>query len=124
MQPALLFISSIAFLVGGSITFAIEHAFDLKNAELSFIVGAILGTQVAAFVHHRTAGAQNSFGVKLAVGLSLAVSALVLGMALHSIFRPFSNVEVSVSIAVIGSMIFPFVLFGTIWKALAKNKNA
>jgi hypothetical protein len=112
------------FLVGGLITFAIIRAIGKGSPELAFVMGAVLGTQVAAVVHHRQSGTTNSLAVKLSLGLALAVGAIVLGSILHVIFSPFEYPEISIPIAAVGSFVFPFVLFDTMWKTLSKAKTS
>jgi hypothetical protein len=111
-----------SFLLSAVITFAVIRSIELGNPELAFIVGAILGTEVAAIVHSRQAGSTNSFSIKFALGLTLGATAGVFGLVLHFVFAPFNYPEVSIPIAVIGSFVFPFVLFDTMWKALS-NAN-
>ena len=124
MKPSVLAAAIASFLLGGAATFAITRWLGKGSPELMFVVGAVLGTQLAAVAHHRVPGATSSLGVKAAVGGMLAVAAVVLGIGMHLTYSPFSYVEVSVPIAVIGSFVFPFVLFGGMWKALCRRKDA
>ena len=110
------------FFVGALITLGIIRAIEKGSPELAFVVGAILGTQIAALVHHRQPGTSNSLAVMLSLGITLAVAAVVLGSILHVVFAPFNYPEISVPIAAVGSFVFPFVLFDTMWKALSKGK--
>ena len=41
----------------------------------------------------------------------------------HLTASPFKFVEISVPFAAVGSFVFPFVLFNTMWNALPKNDN-
>jgi hypothetical protein len=110
------------FLFGATIAFAIVRAVEMGSPELAFVVGAILGTQVAAVVHHRQSGSTNSFLIKVALGATLAVTAVAMGIVLHFGFSAFNYPEISVPMGAIGSFVFPFVLFDTMWKALSKAK--
>ena len=83
----------IAFIVGGSITFAVVRWLGKGSPELAFVVGAVLGTQIAAVVHHHTPGAVSSTGVKAGVGAALAVSTIMLGLALNALWKPFHYPE-------------------------------
>jgi hypothetical protein len=124
MKPVVLTVSVVSFLVGGGITFAVVKWLGIGSPELAFVVGAILGTQLAAVAHHRIPGATNSTGFKASVGGALATSAIALGIVLHAVFTPFQYVGISVPIAAFGAFVFPFVIFDTMWKALSKKTGA
>jgi hypothetical protein len=111
------------FFLGAIVTFAIIRGIDKGNPELTFVVGAILATNVAAMVHHRQSGTANNLAIKLALGAMLAISAVVFGVLLHFAFSPFKYPEVSVPIAAVGCFVFPLVLFNTMWKAMSKSKD-
>ena len=114
----------LAFIAGGSITFAVIRWLGKGSPELAFVVGAVLGTQIAAVVHHRTPGAVSSPGVKAGVGTALALGAVLLGLVLHAFWKPFNYPEISIPIAVVGAFVFPFVLFEQMWNALSKKPGA
>jgi len=113
-----------AFVVGGGITFAVVRWLGKGSPELAFMVGAILGTQLAAIIHHRGRGASNSLQVKAKIGLVLALTAFFLGIVLHTVFGAFEYPDVSVPIGVVGAFVFPFVLFDTMWNAMTKATKA
>ena len=114
----------LAYIVGGSVTYAVVRWLGKGSPELAFIVGAVLGTQLAAVVHHRSPGAVSSASVKARIGAMLALSTVLLGVALQATLSPFEHPEVSIPIAVVGTFIFPFVLFDTMWNALSKRTDA
>ena len=58
VKPGVLAIAVLSQLVGGGITFAVVRMVGKGSPELAFVVGAILGTQLAAVVHHRIGGAE------------------------------------------------------------------
>ena len=120
MQPNILIIAMAAFLAGGVFTFAIISALGVGAPELSFVVGAVLGTQVAALLH-RAPSADNGIRVKLTVGVTLAIGAVILGGVLYLAFNPFAYIETSVPIGVVGSFVLPLVLFGTMRNALSRQ---
>jgi hypothetical protein len=124
MKAAVYFSAVLTFIVGGGITFAVVRWLGKGSPELAFIGGAVLGTQIAAVVHHRSKGAVSSPGVKAGVGASLALSAIVLGIVMHAIWKPFDYPEISIPMAVAGSFVFPFVLFEQMWNALSKKPGA
>ena len=114
----------IAFIVGGSITFAAVRWLGMGGPELAFVAGAVLGTHIAAVVHHRTPGAVSSTGVKAGVGAALALSTILLGFVLQSLWKPFDYPEISIPISVVGTFVFPFFLFDQMWNALSKKRAA
>jgi ABC-type spermidine/putrescine transport system permease subunit II len=124
VKPSVFVVAAVSFLVGGSITFAILRWLDKGNPSLAFIMGAILGTQLAAVRHHRSPGATNSAGVKASIGAVLVISMLILGVALHLLFAPFRYPEITLSISAIGSFVFPFVLFDMTWRSLSTKREA
>ena len=111
--------AAAASLVGAAITFAIIRWLNKGDPELSFIVGSIIGIQVAAFWHTRTVGAQNTLLNKALLGIVLALTTAALGFMLHQLYEPFKFADISIGMSTLGSFIFPFVLYNTFWKALA-----
>jgi len=114
-------IAALSFLAGAGATHLAISALSMGSPQLSFVIGAILGSQVGAIMHHRQPGAEATTAAKATLGVVLAVCAIIFGMILHVTTTPFKFVEISVAFAAIGSFVFPFVLFNTMWKALSKN---
>ena len=114
----------LAFLVAGGVTFAVIQWLGRGSPEMAFVAGAVVGTQVAAVVHHRTPRADSSAGVKAGVGAALAVGTVLLGAALHAGWKPFQFPGVSIPISVVGAFVFPFVLFDTMWDSLSKKRGS
>ena len=112
-----------ALLAGGAVTFAIVRGLGVGDPELSFVVGAVLGTCMAALAH-RAAGGAKGMKVKLAVGVALAVGAVMLGISLHLAYSPFAYVEISVPISAIGSFAFPLILFDNMADVVPKRPEA
>ena len=123
VKPGVLAVAVVSLLVGGGITFAVVRLVGKGSPELAFVVGAVLGTHLAAVAHHRSPGAASSPRVKALVGAALACGAVALGVALHIAFAPFEFAVISIFFAVVGSFAFPFVLFDTMWKALSKQRK-
>lgn len=107
-----------AFLVCGGVVFAVVRLLGKGPVELVFVLGAIVGAQVGAALHHRAAGARDSMGVKVRVGATLAVCALVLGVVLQAGFGAFAYAPVSIPFAVVGSFVLGLLMFGPMWNAL------
>ena len=122
VKPGVLAIAGVSQLVGGGITFAIIRMVGKGSPELAFVVGAVLGTQLAAVAHKRSAGAESSPREKAVVGAALACGALLMGVIQHLAFAPFEIAGISVAFAAVGSFVFPFVLFETMWNALSKKR--
>src|SRR3954452_15943840 len=109
MKPIVYISAILAFIAGGSVTYAVVHWLGKGSPELAFVVGAVLGTQIAAVVHHRSPGAVSSPGVKAGVGAALALSTVLLGIAMHALWKPFTYPEIIIPIAVVGTFVFPFI---------------
>lgn len=120
MKPIVYVSAIIGLILGGSITFGVIRWLDKGSPELAFVVGAVLGIQLAVIAHHRHPGASSSSRVKARVGAALAVSTILFGVALHFGWKAFEYPEISIPIAVVGTFFFPFVLLDTMWNALAK----
>jgi hypothetical protein len=58
------------------------------------------------------------------LGAALALGTVLLGTVLHLAWAPFEYPEISIPIAVVGTFLFPFVLFQTMWNALSKRPDA
>lgn len=112
----------VSFFIGAAVTFAAIRLIGKGSPELAFVVGAILGTQLATVAHHRQPQATASAGTKLGLGVALGAAALIFGLLAHVAFRPYTYPDVSIPMAVVGSFVFPFVLFDTMWKALSKHR--
>ncbi len=124
MKPSSLMIAAVSFIVSGGLAFLVIRAISMGNPELSFIVGAVIGSQTGAIMHHRHPGSQPTATAKLLLGVVLAACALVLGVILHVTANPFTFAEVSVPAAIVGSFAFPLLLFNTMWNALSKQQRS
>jgi hypothetical protein len=113
-----------AFLAGTLVAFGFIRWLKYENADLAFVVGAILGTQAAAVAMHRNPKAESTFAVKLLLGTALAAAAVLLGLALHFMLAPFRYVEVSLPILTIGCLLFPFVIFDVLWNAIKRKPGS
>jgi MFS family permease len=120
VKPLTLAAGIVSFLAGAALTLVVIRALEIGRPELAFVVGAILGTGIGAVAHHRQKG-NNTGAVKTALGIALAATAVAFGLLVHFAFGVFAYPEVSIPIAGIGSFVFPFVLFNTMWEALSKT---
>ena len=123
MKATVWIAAAFSYAIGGAATFAVIRWLGKGSPDLAFVVGAVLGTEVAAIVHWRTggAGAGGTGWLKAAVGLALALSAGASGLLLHMAFRAFEHPDVSIPIGAAGAFLFPFVLFDTMSKTLSRN---
>ncbi len=124
MRPIVFIAAVFAFYVGGAATLAVVRCVGKGSPELALMVGAALGTQVAAVIHCRSRGAGKSFRVKAVLASILALSAVFFGIVLHTVFGAFVYPEVSIPIAVIVTFGFPFILFDTTCNALLRKRDA
>ena len=74
--------------------------------------------------YHRQPFAKSTLKAKATFGVVLAISALAFGLVVQLLLTPFTFVEISIPFAVLGSFVFPFVLFDTMWNALSKANTA
>ena len=121
MKPLALLIAGVAYITAAVSTFLVIRAISVDSPELSFIVGAILGSQVGAVIHHRQPGAEPTARAKVLLGIALAVCASAVGVALHVAVAPFKFAEISIPLGAVGSFVFPFVLFNQMWQSLSKK---
>ena len=123
MKPIALTIAAVSFFLGGAATFLVVRAISMDNPELSFVVSAVLGSQAGAIMHRRQPGAQPTIVAKAVLGAVLAICAVAFGFILHLAMHPFRFVEISVPFAAVGSFVFPFVLFDTMWNAMTNRDS-
>jgi hypothetical protein len=123
MKTTTLAIAALVFIGAALVTFAIVRWLEIDAAELAFVVGGVLASQIAAVIHYRTPGSKNTVGVKVTLGVVLAIAALAFGLILNALFSPFKFAEISIPIATLGVFAFPFAVFGTTWNALSKSKR-
>lgn len=112
-----------AFLAGAACTYLVLRALDSQHGELALIIGAILGSQVGALLHHRQPGASPSGSAKAQLGLALAVVAVAFSLCLQLLMNWLEVPEVSIPIAAIGCFCFPFVLFRIVWRSLEEARK-
>ena len=122
MKPACLVIAAVAFIIAAAIALAVIRGFSVGDTSLAFVVGAILGTQAGAIAHSRRSEADATIAVKLGLGAVLAGVALVFGIVVHFAVSPFEYPGVTLPIAAIGSFVFPFAIFNTMFNAVRRSK--
>lgn len=119
MKPSELFIVGLAYVVGVTVAYAVIGAFD-GDMNLALGMGAILGTQIGALLYHRREPAAAPFSVKASVGLLMAVLCVLQSLLFQALWGWLEYPELSIPIGAVGTFVFPFVLYGTMQKAMVK----
>ncbi|MDG2208104.1 MAG: hypothetical protein P8K78_09400 [Pirellulales bacterium] len=123
VKPVSLVIAAVAFIIGAAIALAVIRGFSVGDPSLAFVVGAILGAQAGAIAHSRHPEAEATVAVKLGLGAVLAGVALIFGFVVHFAISPFKYPDVTLAIAAIGSFIFPFAIFNTMFNATRRSQS-
>ena len=119
MKPSTLALAVGAQLGAILLAFGVQRAVTGGTASgLPFIVGGIFGTQMGALRHARLPESANDARARGRLSAALAVGALLTGLGLHLAFAPFVAPDITVGFATLGSAIFPWVLFGQMWRAV------
>ena len=116
-------VSVLSLVVGAAITLGIVRAIGTGSAELAFVVGAIFATGAGVMMYYRQGGVSASAAVKFQLGAVLAVTAIVFGVAAQGAVGAFKYPAISIPVGAVGSFIFPFVLFNTLWKPFAQLRD-
>ena len=103
-------------------TYAIIATLHVGDVNLSLVIGSILGALIGALLYHRRESATAPFAVKASVGLSMAILCVIQSLLFQALWGWQKFPEVSIPIGAVGSFVFPFVLYGTIQKAMVKEK--
>jgi hypothetical protein len=104
------------------LTYAIIAALHVGDVNLSLVIGSILGALIGALLYHRRESATAPFSVKASVGLTMAILCVIQSLLFQALWGWQKFPEVSIPIGAVGSFVFPFVLYGTIQKAMVKEK--
>ena len=124
MKPSELFIVGLAYLIGVTLAYAALTALGAEDMNLALVMGAVLGSQSGGWLYHRREPAAAPFSAKASVGVLTAVLCVTLSLLFQSLCGWLRHPEVSIPIGAVGTFAGPFVLFGTMQKALAKAKAA
>jgi hypothetical protein len=122
VKPSELFIVGLVYIVVVTLAYAILAALGVGDMNLALAMGAILGTQIGAWLYHRREPAAAPFSVKATVGLLMAVLCVAQSLLFQTLWGWLKYPEVSVPIGAVGTFAVPFVLYGTMQKALVKAK--
>jgi len=123
MKPAHLAISAFAFVVAACIALVVIRGLGVGDTPLAFVMGAIVGTQTGAILHARLPDSDASASAKLALGVVLAVTAVLFGFIVHATAGGIKFPEVTLPISAIGAIGFPFFIFNQMFNAMRKSKK-
>jgi hypothetical protein len=120
-----LFLIGVAYSIGIVIGAGIIKQFlaDRRSMAFALILGAILGTEVAARLYHSRRKGRAPFAVKATIGILLSVLCIAISLFLQYVWGWMTYPEIDIPFGVVGSFGFPFILFNTWQKALAKRKE-
>lgn len=110
------------FVAVALLAHAINRAIGWAGIDSALVVAAIVASQAGTFVWHRQAPASAERSVKRGLGVVLSVTAVVFTLILHVISGWPVYPEVTIPIVAVGCFMFPFVVVGSLWKALSKGK--
>jgi hypothetical protein len=116
-------IVGLVYIVGVSLTYAIIATLHVGDVNISLVTGSVLGAVIGALLYHRRESATAPFSVKASVGLLMAILCVIQSLLFQALWGWQKFPEVSIPIGAVGSFLFPFVLYGTIQKALVKAKE-
>jgi len=97
--------------------YTLLEVFAPGKPEMALTQGALVGSLAAGWFYHRRDQMPSPFGFRLAVGLLLASLCVVVASAIQWIWRPFELAAVSIPIAVVGTLVCPFLLIGVMRRA-------
>ncbi len=123
MKPLALLLAAAGFCLGASVALALIQHWHFGDDPMAMIVGATVGTLIGTLVHSRQPGAQPTRRAKVWLGLVLAASSLAFGLAAQWAGAGFDHPEVTFPISALGSLAFPWAIFGSIWRALKKSSS-
>jgi len=110
-SPLSIVVTLLGCLFGTLAAYLTMMAFDMRISSLMFVVGAIVGSQAAAFrIYKATKTARPPLSEKLIAGLVLAVTNGAVGLVLHLTVQPFAYADIVIPIAAAGSLVFPFAI--------------
>jgi hypothetical protein len=112
--------------VGHGIAFAIAAAlirsFGAGDPGLALIAGASVGAAIAAMLYHRRIPERAPVAVKAAAGGVLSCMAVITGVLSQILLKWMTYPEIVIPISAIGSLCFPWAIFGTMRDAYLRKR--
>jgi hypothetical protein len=118
LKPLALVLAAVAFAAAAGVALSLIRRFAVADDPLAMIVGATVGTMTGIVAHSRQPGAAPTRAARFSLGAALAATSLLVALVLHGLGLGFRLPEVTVPMSALGSFVFPFVFFGSTWKAL------
>ena len=118
-----LLVVGLVYIIGVTLAYAVISAFNVGDPNLSLGLGAVVGTQIGAWLYHRREPAAAPFPVKASAGLLMSSLCVIQSLLFQALWGWQKFPEVAIPISAVGTFVFPFVLYGTMQKALAKAKE-
>jgi hypothetical protein len=123
MRPKDLVFAGLAQIAVLSIGAGVVIGFRVGEPSLALVVGAIVGTQTGALLYHGRNREPAPVSVKAATGAVLAVVCVIAGVLIQAISGWMIHPDIVIPIGALGSFAFPFVLFGTMQKAITGGRK-
>ena len=111
------------YLAGVGIAAVVISSLSLGDLDMSLVVGAALGSGVAASLYHSRDPAKAPAAVKLAFGALMAALCVPAGILLHSVDPRMTSPEIVIPISAVGTLVLPLAGFETMRKALLRARN-
>ena len=122
MKPSELLIVALVHIAGVTFTYLILSNSQPQNTDFSLGLGAILGSEIGAALYHRREPSTAPFSVKASVGLLMVILCVIQGLLFQALWGWFKYPAISIPIGAVGTFVGPFLLFGTMQKAMTKGR--
>lgn len=123
MRAKELLVVAAAYLVVYALAALVIVGFKVGDAGLAALMGALVGSQVAAFAYHRRCPEPADFAVKGTAGATLSALAVVCGLLSQALLGWLALPQVVIPIAALASFVFPWAFFGPVQKALSRDRH-
>jgi hypothetical protein len=123
MHPKDLVFAGLVQLATLATAAGIIIGFRVAEPGLALIVSAVAGTQTAAWLYQRRKKSPAPLSAMATTGALLAVLCLLATTLIQVVSRWMTYPEIVIPIGAVGSFASPFVLFGTVQRALAGGKR-
>lgn len=94
-----------------------------NKAEISLVIGAIIGTEAGIVIYHRQPGSASSLSAKALIGAGLCVATLIVSLIMQLLTAWMQRPAISIPVSAAGAFVLPFLLFNPMWNALERNRQ-